>query len=460
VTALISTALLRTQTDARLVALTRDGHDRAFEAIVERYRRPLHAHCRRLLPHARAEDVVQQTFLSAWSALRDGEDVRDLRAWLHRIAHNTALNALKRAGYDYDELRDSLRPAPGPDDDLERRWIIRETLAGLAALPERQREALLRTAVLGVSGEAVARDLGISDGALRQLVHRARSALRAAASMVVPLPLVARVAAMAADGAPAGSERVGELAAGAGSAGIAGGLLKAGGAVVVAGALATGAATGVPDVARHHGDRASRPAAAEATAAGEAAAAPALEPAAVSDDRRAAVTPVRVRGRRDGAVTRGERRGRSRSRRGRGGGERVVFEPIGRRGPSPASGPISGDHGGSGRDGGGQDRSGRDGGSRSGPDDGLAPLTGTDQSGPGSGSGSGSGDGGGGEALDGGSGDPTPSMSDSSGSGSGSVSGSGSRDGTSGSDSLSGDGGSPTESTTRDGDSGSSGSGG
>ena len=174
-TPLLSTAILRTQSDARLAALAREGHDRAFEAIVERHRRPLLAHARRILPDGRAEDVVQQTFLSAWAALRDGQDVRDLRAWLHRIVHNAALNAHKRAGYDYDELRESLLGAAAPEDDLERRRIMRETLAGVAALPERQREALLRIAVQGASQAEVARDLGISDGALRQLVHRARS---------------------------------------------------------------------------------------------------------------------------------------------------------------------------------------------------------------------------------------------------------------------------------------------
>jgi hypothetical protein len=42
-----SVKLLRTQTDERLVALAAAGHERAFEAIVERYRRPLLRHCRR-----------------------------------------------------------------------------------------------------------------------------------------------------------------------------------------------------------------------------------------------------------------------------------------------------------------------------------------------------------------------------------------------------------------------------
>jgi hypothetical protein len=55
---LLSTPLLlRTQSDRRLVTLAADGHDRAFEVIVERYRRPLQRYLRRLLSEALAEDV-------------------------------------------------------------------------------------------------------------------------------------------------------------------------------------------------------------------------------------------------------------------------------------------------------------------------------------------------------------------------------------------------------------------
>jgi len=247
VTPLLSTALLRTQSDARLASLAHDGHELAFEAIVERYRKPLHAYCRRVLPDARAEDVVQQTFLSAWTALQRADEVRDLRAWLYRIAHNTSINNLKRAGYDYDELRDSLEHGDTPQDDLERRTVIRETLAGVAALPERQREALLRTAVGDGSQAEIARDLGLTDGAVRQLVHRARTTLRTAATAITPFPMAAWAATATGGvgGAPV-SERIAELAAGAGTAGVGSLLFKGGAAVVVAGAVAA------TPVAVHH----------------------------------------------------------------------------------------------------------------------------------------------------------------------------------------------------------------
>ena len=65
------------------------------------------------------------------------------------------------------------------------------------ALPERQRSAILLREMEGRSYEEIATALGVSDGAVRQLLHRARNALRAAAASVIPMPLVERVAAYA-----------------------------------------------------------------------------------------------------------------------------------------------------------------------------------------------------------------------------------------------------------------------
>jgi RNA polymerase sigma factor (sigma-70 family) len=236
-----SVALLRTQSDDRLVGLAATGHERAFEAIVERYRRQLLRHARRYLPETRAEDAVQQALVSAWTALRRGDEVRELRPWLHRIVHNTALNALRAPGYDYDELRASLQGSGGPAELAERSALVRGTLAGLAALPERQREALLQIAVEGRSQDEVAEQLGLSQGAVRQLVHRARAALRAAATAVVPLPLAAWLATAGGAGRGDVAVRVGELVAGAGGSAT---LAKAGAVAVLAGGAVAAPAVG------------------------------------------------------------------------------------------------------------------------------------------------------------------------------------------------------------------------
>jgi RNA polymerase sigma factor (sigma-70 family) len=232
-------ALLRTQSDARLAALAREGHERAFEAIVERYRRELLRHGRRVVGEARAEDVVQHALTAAWTALRRGDDVRDLRPWLHRIVHNLSLNVLRGGRDEFAELRESMQVGGAPEEEVERRIIVRDTLAALAALPERQREALLQVAVQGRSQEEVAETFGLSHGAVRQLVHRARTALRAAATAVMPLPVASWLASVGRE--PVGA-RIAEMVSDSGSAGLASALAKAGAIVALAGSVAAGPA--------------------------------------------------------------------------------------------------------------------------------------------------------------------------------------------------------------------------
>jgi RNA polymerase sigma factor (sigma-70 family) len=314
-------ALLRTQSDARLAALARDGHERAYEAIVERYRRELLRHAHRVVSEARAEDVLQHALFAAWTALRRGDEVRDLRPWLHRIVHNTSLNALRGGRDEYAELRDSMQVCGAPEEELERRAIVHDTLAALAALPERQREALLQVAVQGRSQEEVAEDFGLTHGAVRQLVHRARTTLRAAATAITPLPVASWLASVGARaGAPAGA-RIAELASDTGSAGIASALAKAGVVVVLAGGAAAGPAiverSGDHDSARAADVRthAREPSRSSSTAAPQPASPVAVAP--VADTRTAPSRPAaRHRGRADS-----RHRGSSESRHGGSGGD-------------------------------------------------------------------------------------------------------------------------------------------
>lgn len=190
--------LLAAQPDDKLAALVRDGHDRAFEAVVLRYRRELLRHCRRLkLPEQLAEEALQQTFVNAWVALRRSAEVRELRPWLHRIAHNVALDIRRREQQDElgvsEDARESAgrfgppgSPTASPEPAVEDALAVRSAFSEMAQLPPLQREVIVRTAIAGHSHEQVASALGISDGAVRGLLYRARAHLRATAA--APLP--------------------------------------------------------------------------------------------------------------------------------------------------------------------------------------------------------------------------------------------------------------------------------
>lgn len=184
----LSDLFLRSQSDERLVFLARQGNDRAFTVIVERYRGALLGCARRFSDPERAEDAVQQTFLKALAAIRAGTEVRHLRGWLHQILRSSAIDEAARASQaavlDDRPSRDTL------EDRVEHTLLLRTTFEHLAQLPRRQREALVRTAIDGRSREEIASSMGLSEGAVRQLVHRARSSLRTAVTALTPLPLV------------------------------------------------------------------------------------------------------------------------------------------------------------------------------------------------------------------------------------------------------------------------------
>jgi RNA polymerase sigma factor (sigma-70 family) len=238
--------VLSTQSDERLVDLVRAGSDPAFEAIVERYRRALLRYVSRLLPPERAEDVVQQAFVNAYEAMHRGGADLNLKPWLYRIAHNTALNALRDRGLRHHELDERIDGVEPPDQALERTQGLRDVLAAVQALPERQRDAILLRELEGRSYEEIAEALGVTDGAVRQLLNRARNSLRSAAAALTPMPLLTRLAS--GDSAEPVAARVAEMV-GVGAAG-SGALM----AKVCATALVTGAVVGgvavVPDSGR------------------------------------------------------------------------------------------------------------------------------------------------------------------------------------------------------------------
>src|SRR5215218_5278428 len=225
--------VLSTQSDERLVDLVRAGSDPAFEAIVERYRQVLMRYVSRLLPPERAEDVVQQAFVKAYEAMHRDEAELNLRPWLYRIAHNGALNALRDRSLAHAQLDERIDGVERPDQALERTLGLRELVVAVQALPERQRSAILLRELEGRTYEEIAAALGVTDGAVRQLLNRARNSLRSAAAAVTPMPLLTRLAGS--DSAEPLSGRVAEIV-GVGAAG-SGALV----AKVCATALVTGA---------------------------------------------------------------------------------------------------------------------------------------------------------------------------------------------------------------------------
>jgi RNA polymerase sigma factor (sigma-70 family) len=222
---------LRAQPDGRLVKLVREGYEAAFDEIVRRYGSPLRRYAASIAGGS-ADDVTQDALSKAFIALRGDDREIELRPWLYRILRNTALNDLRDRPPRTAELGDSIEAPRAVAEEVERREEIDELIGRLRALPEPQRAAIVMRELEGLGHQEIATALGISGGAARQAIHRARTALRDGFGMAIPLPLLKL---MLEGGGPAA-----EVAAGGAGAGI---VLKAATAtVLVAGTLGAGMA--------------------------------------------------------------------------------------------------------------------------------------------------------------------------------------------------------------------------
>lgn len=133
-------------------------------------------------PHE-AEDIAQETFLRVWSAAsRYDPSIASPATWIYRIALRLAIDRNRRTGFrrflGLEAAPEPLDDQPGADRDLAARQALARTHAALATLPDRQRKALLLRAAAGLTNTEIAATLGISAGAVEQLLVRARASLR------------------------------------------------------------------------------------------------------------------------------------------------------------------------------------------------------------------------------------------------------------------------------------------
>src|SRR3954462_5702439 len=179
----MSSALLSQLSDERLVALVRAGRDDAFGAIHTRYHDRLLAFARRLLAGTGhdAEDVVQDAFIRALGGLRATDAEMNLKPWLYMIVRNRAMDELRKPARVMAELDDVAHLHPVEDADPALRAIerehLREVVAGIGRLPERQRLALVMRELDGAAHVEMADRLGTSFPATKSLLVRARTTL-------------------------------------------------------------------------------------------------------------------------------------------------------------------------------------------------------------------------------------------------------------------------------------------
>jgi RNA polymerase sigma-70 factor (ECF subfamily) len=154
----------------------------SFDALVRRHRPEILAYLTRLSGHpADAEDLCQEALLRACRARQRLAEDANGRAWLYRIATNTALTFLKRRARQPRPSTVDPEHVPAPATGRTALEASLERLhAAVAALPPKQRAALVERRFQGLDYAAIGLSLGCTPSAARANVYQAMRRLRAA----------------------------------------------------------------------------------------------------------------------------------------------------------------------------------------------------------------------------------------------------------------------------------------
>jgi RNA polymerase sigma-70 factor (ECF subfamily) len=148
--------------------------------MFEQYHTAIFAYLYRLVSDREwAHDLTQETFLRLFRTRHRLPQVENRRAWVYRIATNLAFNALKRrqrfTWLPWRNADAAHLTGPDPSEQADRRVVVEQALA---ELPPQYRAPLLLHSHYGFSVCETAKALGISEGAVKTRLYRAREMFR------------------------------------------------------------------------------------------------------------------------------------------------------------------------------------------------------------------------------------------------------------------------------------------
>lgn len=178
------------KSDEALAVEAKRGSEEAFRELVERFHRPVYALLVRIVRQPElAEDLAQDSFLKAWKALARFDPGRKFSSWMFKIAHNTALDELRRGGLETVSLdapfADGDEPPELPADLAAEKPLLR-TLARESGRVLERAISRLRPAYRGIlllrfaqemSYDEIAEVLGVPLGTVKIHIFRARAEL-------------------------------------------------------------------------------------------------------------------------------------------------------------------------------------------------------------------------------------------------------------------------------------------
>lgn len=176
------------EADDALVNRSRSGDRAAFEELVRRTARLLYARAYLETGDAHAaEDVVQETYLLAWRKIGQVTDATGFRAWLMTVLHSVVIDSArrkarkKRSGGTQSDAQVMLKltdASPAPAETVEMQEERDRALSVMRSLPAEYQEVLTLRYLAGADYESISRQLALSNGSLRGLLHRGLAMLR------------------------------------------------------------------------------------------------------------------------------------------------------------------------------------------------------------------------------------------------------------------------------------------
>ena len=166
--------------DRTIAGRASDGDVEAFTVLARRYTPLLRAYARRILSGtASVDDIVQDSFITAWQRLPELDDPGRVRGWLMRIVSRKAIDEVRatRPHLDLDGVEGlelPSRPGDGPAQRTERRAELTALADALQELPDAQRECWVLREIGGCSYDEIAEQLEQPVSTVRGLLARAR----------------------------------------------------------------------------------------------------------------------------------------------------------------------------------------------------------------------------------------------------------------------------------------------
>ena len=167
--------------DTDIVAMLRAGREReAFALLFERYELPVYRLCCGLMRSDLADDAAQEAFVRVWRSLRTYDGSAALSTWIYTVARNSCFTLMRRdstRAKRFQPFEDDADFADEQPPDAADQCALQRVQDAVQSLPERQRTVLQLFYWQDQSVDEVAEMLGIPDGTVKTLLHRARQRL-------------------------------------------------------------------------------------------------------------------------------------------------------------------------------------------------------------------------------------------------------------------------------------------